>query len=1247
MNFKQFVFSLVFLLSPAVGSSAPDAATFSAEKDSRVLLFEHSVVWPSGGMPHEVKAYFKQVEVLPTATTKVNLVPSRAKRHLATFAQPKSHANFLKTPYFYKVFDEIMQVTQRFQSTKNLKTTFSVLFERAQPEDSVVTVFDFEKKNNKLMCNVTVNALSEGVDAELVNLILSLICDDSFASKHWGKGLFGISALLTSIFRKELPLGIGKKFQSFYEQAEREVARVYPGVFDKWQPFVGGAKFAKKKDDPSYAIILVANKDNRAFRFMGPLQIKAKLNGVMKIAIVTEGDVLEFQHTIAIDFCRNANAANLCFPFRLTFVVRNLGVPEAGNAASLVNLPLNFHQEYEVALNVREQFINLLMPFLSLNHWKMGKMAVPALMVHENIISTIVPKVSICVSSEGKQAFIPPAQNGPSTLEVCFEVAPREISADETRRSSVDVGTGRMVRQCFYQKIIVCKSTLQDQFKLFANGVMQEFVRLDDLIREISAIANALRAETKEVDLLTQKFEDHPNLPEIFQEEMLNKCNDDGARDWIAESPGTVGWHLRRDGSTETLISMRSVLASELNPYEPWNYIYVSFEKEIRDIPGEETQPRARKLIQSTKSVTVYDQKIVVYRNAENKLVLVAGGASEVVENIDDLWTKIKEIALARHAEQKEEDLFTAMFGELSETPDRPKAFDELYKTRRPGDGLLEQDIVLLSDEEFAALERDAAGKIKVIGHDGAEKNITEAEAQKLREAGLKLKQFVGRMKKTNDAEAVHARTLVLEPKADGDAWEKVAHIISECDLLSVDEFKKKEASARRIFDLKMSGKERAELMEPVGKSLAGDFSGISFGPSKFDNQKRDLLDALYVLSTQFIEKIKVAIPGSIVIYSRERFCYNVRLKIGEDSFSIVVANPYAYVLKRSAKDRDNLSTRQITRAALVADFINTDSQCTEYGFSAPEMKLCLRKGATKEGFMDDRFLIAIDKIESVPAVGGAGVCAAPAMFTVQQLCKIAEIMERAGSIAWDDRSLVSIPPVEGSDSIGSHRFMNLIARKGFFFQKHKCPELKPYMLLDRIPDGLWTDTFEKIVDSCRVGARRIKLFSKIYPSELDDFLFDRVALLLDNPWTQLRESGLKRESAIKRQFQTECFKRRLLRDYLATLKERRLLDEDQANRIQDFWFREDGVRFLSLKLRSPAFLARKRYFASIPIGTRVERILGQEGYIEDDEWWQKLFDYERDVFNPSYEAALMGKEDTLSRFSFVAGEDAAVGGSV
>jgi len=1214
MIFQRFFIS-VLLLAPVFGAAAPDLPTFSEEKDSRVLLFEHSVLWPSRGMPHEVKAYFKQVEVLPTSTTKVSLVPSRAQRHLATFAQPKSHAAFLKTPYFYKVFDEMMLFIERFQKTKNLKTTFSVLFDRSQREDAIVTSFDFEKKNNKIVCNLVVNALTQTVDTELVNLVQSLICDDSLVARHWGKGLFATAALLAVIFKKELPLGIGKKFQSFYEQAEREVARVYPGIFGEWQPFVAGTKFAKKNDDPSYAIILVSNKDSESFRLMGSQQIKAKLNGVTKTVVVLELVAPgEAEPLVVRSFSNAIHRNSLCFPLKTTVGFRNLS-----GVNSLAANPLNFNQNFEIAEKVREQFFDLLRPRLSSYLWfrssvEFGGLAEDVIKSETNFKGPEKNTTMIVVSPTHTNFM-----NKISRLEVCFEDAERDVSADETTRKPLaHFDTGRRVRQCFYQKIIVRKLAPQSSFKLFANGIMQEFVKVDDLMSKIRFIADTLSGETKGIDLLTQKFEEHRNLPEIFQKEILNKCNVDGARDWIAESPGTVGWHLRRDGSTETLISMTSVFVSELNSYKSWNYIHVSFECEMRDIPAEETQPKARKLIESTKSVTVYDQKIVVYRNADNKLVLVAGGASQVLENLDDLWTKIKEIALARHAERREEDLFTATFGELAENPDRPKAFDELRKTPRREAGLLEQDIALLSDEDFADLPRNDDGSIKAIGHDGAEKNITEAEALKLRGARLKLGEFVSRMKKTNDAEAEHARTLLVEPKADGDNWAKVADIVSQLDLLSVDKFKKAEAYARRIFDLEKS-------------------------------REQYLLDALRTLSAQFMEEIKAAIPGSIVSYSRERSSYNFKLTIGEDSLWIVIADPYGYVFKRMYQEGDNLSTRQITRVALVADFINTDPQCAEYRFSAPQMKLCLRKGATKEGSMDDRFLIAIQKIESAPAVG-AGVGAASATFTVSQLCKIAQIMQRAGTIAWDDRSLVSIPPVEGSGGIGSHRFMNLTARKGFFFKKYKCPELKPFMSLDRIPDSLFNHEFDEVIESRRIGRIKTKLFSKIYPRELDGFLFERVCLLFSDFSERFATSGIvTAQSGPERELQRYCFRRRLVKDWLVKLVDKGLLDQQQSDRIEDFWLHaSNAYSFLDPKRQQRRFADMRELFRAIPLGVRKERTAGLVGHEENDSKWAALLEYERNIFTPAYEAALkerlenslMAKEDSLSRVSFRAGEE-------
>ncbi|MBM3894607.1 hypothetical protein FJ366_03370 [Candidatus Dependentiae bacterium] len=842
------------------------------------ILFNHSVVFPGKGMPHRVSGTFKKVDVLPAATTRVSLLSSRARDYLHDFDVARSHAYFLEKPYFYRFFSEVLKASAQLYSTKATRISTSVLFEYADPEDSVVVDFDFERRNNKLVCVVTFNTLSGRVDAQLVNLVKSSVCDDSFVSKHWGKGVFAGFVGLATAFRKELPLGIGKKFQSFYEQAKREIARLYPGQFGEWQTFYENRQFAVSIDGSSCALVLISAKDPHLLAYQLTDKCEEKLPGVRKIILVVERE--DQANTDYLASLSHSTVSS--FPL-ITFFEKRRLVGEN----SFENRPLDLDAT-RVLIPIAEQVFW----FWVGQDYKLKE------------------RLTVCCVAQD-------ADVRPEETQIT-------ISYDENVSKDGPGNLDLSVLKKFHQKIFITRSA-SNKIKLVAGGESSEFDTIELFAERIRQIINSL--EPEEVDPFATKFE-----KEVFFEDFFYKffCHSYGAiyqRRWPTERNSYVTYPSRE----VTLRDWENCNISISEPDEECastNYIKIT----VVQGPGEifrETLPQEKTKKRGMINIVTHSQEIFIYRNEGNKLVLVANNTSEVLDDAKDLFKKVKDLAKSLVAKHRVELSLDGIDG----TSDRPRAFQKFSQKLGSAFDLHNAGIALKSDETFNAWQKNEDGSFDVMAiEDGVRstKTISAEILAQLRVTNNTLTKFVTRLKSKRREETTKANQLLVDPRADGDSWQKIAYLISQIDVLSVETFKKTEIAVQKALD-----------------AVGDDFY-------RFEQMLKKCCD-----SDQMPYKIEealkaVAVEGVLISsVTKSSFCgyFDIQLLIGDEQFSVNVANPLGYWHKRWSERKTNCSVMQITRTAIVPA-----------AGSSSEMKLCLRPGAFAGGPLNDRFVVIIEK---------------------------------------------------------------------------------------------------------------------------------------------------------------------------------------------------------------------------------------------------------------------------------------------
>jgi hypothetical protein len=231
-------------------------------------------------------------------------------------------------------------------------------------------------------------------------------------------------------------------------------------------------------------------------------------------------------------------------------------------------------------------------------------------------------------------------------------------------------------------------------------------------------------------------------------------------------------------------------------------------------------------------------------------------------------------------------------------------------------------------------------------------------------------------------------------------------------------------------------------------------------------------------------------------------------------------------------------------------------------GITASEARLCLRPGATREDPIDDRFVVVIERkqlefgtalsIEDIANLisGNAEKLALSQPFVPQTFPEALKSVQSQCSAAVKTAT--------------SRRLLLPVLKSNPDFVKFTMPAL-------RFPE---------------------ECFPEIDASEIEDFLKDRIRTLHTLNW--------KYDSQIKQRY--------VISRYLNELVSQGLVEQPMADRIRDFWFNED-VLFPLLHF---SFEDRKEKFASIPLGTRVQRTWGKSGNERADESWREFLEAER-----------------------------------
>ena len=181
----------------------------------------------------------------------------------------------------------------------------------------------------------------------------------------------------------------------------------------------------------------------------------------------------------------------------------------------------------------------------------------------------------------------------------------------------------------------------------------------------------------------------------------------DSAITEVSLFPGKVLYKHSSVSSFHTTISMCPQILSE------YQNLHVDFKKQPYELVSGETAIKKRIIISNGRRIEQRNQTIVVYRNAQGKFVFVVDDVQMELESLEQLWPKIKEIA--ERNVTVDVDLFEYYLAKLPAGLERPKAFTEFKLNPRPEDGrLTEQDLLLLSDEDLAKLEKNADGSVVV-----------------------------------------------------------------------------------------------------------------------------------------------------------------------------------------------------------------------------------------------------------------------------------------------------------------------------------------------------------------------------------------------------------------------------------------------------------------------------------------------------------------------------------------------------
>ena len=459
---------------------------------------------------------------------------------------------------------------------------------------------------------------------------------------------------------------------------------------------------------------------------------------------------------------------------------------------------------------------------------------------------------------------------------------------------------------------------------------------------------------------------------------------------------------------------------------------------------------------------------------------------------------------------------------------DRPNAFEE----------------VLLAEEQLSALD----SKLDVLPEEVHEK----------------LKEFMTRMKVSQDKEAKALRAFIVEPIPSEDPWAQAAYWISQMPSLSVQNFQNCEVTG-------------LQLLESLPAEAAS-------------GKQCRILDSLSAQSRALKKSIISELPEGAKCLASETGCFvfSCRMPSGQN-FILKVQDPYGYAFDRYFRQygyerkKCNASTRRHARRVLAADFVNREFK--EIGFRAPIKKLCLRQGAARAGLMDDRFVVVIEEFLQKPAL------AKSLPLTDEQFRARARVMSFAGTSDFHEQdgreNAWRTKAPEGSGRECDVTFLDL--ESPFYRGKYTYHHVM----------GADSRGFDANYKKNAAAMRRVRLALKVRPGEIDNYLRTRVKQACFVDKNLLTETDSER-----RGFQEYCFKRMFLRSYLAQLVEHGQLNQSQADKICHFWMGPD-IGFLGYEDYS--FKDRKERLAA--------GLSGDE--YADLDWLEGLLGYEQEVFLP------------------------------
>ena len=155
--------------------------------------------FPAAGTVHFVRIMYVRVEPgssLPAADKSFNGGGLNDQSIVLEFEHSASHAKILQSesPVVAELVGYLGSIIRMFKVSLDSTMQTSVRLEASRPAKSIVSCFNFAKKNGSMTLHVVVHGYAKKAPDGVVNFIQALVCDDSLLSKYYHR-VFQFAAL--------------------------------------------------------------------------------------------------------------------------------------------------------------------------------------------------------------------------------------------------------------------------------------------------------------------------------------------------------------------------------------------------------------------------------------------------------------------------------------------------------------------------------------------------------------------------------------------------------------------------------------------------------------------------------------------------------------------------------------------------------------------------------------------------------------------------------------------------------------------------------------------------------------------------------------------------------------------------------------------------------------------------------------------------------------------------------------------